>query len=283
MRRSQLYVPGNNEKMIRKASELDADSVILDLEDSVPPQEKSKARRKVRELADSLDWGSKELCVRINAPSSPEGKRDMVDFGRAERVDAVVTPKAEVDLSFVAKATGKEIIPLIETPKGLLRIEEVIRSENVTAVSYGVADFAAAVGGDVKAYENNQYLKTKVVTTASAYGIDALDRVFFALKDLKGFEADAREARALGYAGKQVIHPEQVKLANIVFSPTREDLEWSRKVARSYQDSVRIGTGAIRIDDRLLDAVHYRIAKRTLEKAGEPLDKGSHRRGGSGR
>ena len=283
MRRSQLYVPGNNEKMIRKASELGADSVILDLEDSVPPQEKSKARRQVRELVDSLDWGRKELCVRINSPSTPEGKKDMAELGRVESVNIAVIPKAETDLSFAAKATGKEIMPLIETPKGLLRIEEVIRSERVTAVSYGVADFAAAVGGDVKAYENNQYLKTKVITAASAYGIDALDRVFFALKDLKGFEADANEGRALGYVGKQVIHPDQVKIANRVFSPTQNEVEWSRKVVKTYQDSVRLGRGAIRIDDMLLDAVHYRIAKRTLENAGEPLDRESSRRGRSGR
>lgn len=156
LRRSQLFVPGNNERMIRKAAlELRPDSVIIDLEDAVPVDEKETARKLIRELLPQLDWDGKELCVRVNDPRTPPFF--YADIDTVYRIDppvkCIVIPKAEFDLGFVYKATGREIEPLIETAKGLLRIEDVVRSEGVTAVSYGIADFALSVGGSLKAYE----------------------------------------------------------------------------------------------------------------------------------
>jgi citrate lyase subunit beta/citryl-CoA lyase len=252
--------------MVRKSAELAADSVVLDLEDAVPPLEKDEAKRLLRNLMDGVDWGKREVCVRINGLETPWGMKDLLD-ARSMKFDTLVVPKAETALTFVKTATGKSVIPLIETARGLAKVEEIVRSEGVEAVSYGVADLAAAMGGDIHAYENNAYVKTRVVTTARAYGVDALDRVSFDIKDLSAFRSDAVEAKKLGFVGKQVIHPDQLVVANEVFSPSKEEVEWSRRVLNAYDEAAKSGKGAIRFEGKMIDAVHYRMAKKTLENA----------------
>lgn len=267
-RRSQLFVPGNNERMIRKAAlELNPDSVIIDLEDAVPVNAKEDARRLIRELLPQLDWGNKELCVRVNAPDTPWFYGDVDTVVRIDNVRCIVVPKAEFSLDFIYRATGREIEPIIETARGLLNLEDIVRSEGVTAVSYGVADFALSVGGSLQAYESNQVIKTMVVAAARAYGVDPIDRVYFDIKDLDGFRRDCVEAKSLGFVGKQVIHPSQIPIANEVFSPSKEEVEWARRVVEAYERAVKEGRGAINLDGKLVDYVHYRLARRILEIA----------------
>jgi len=269
-RRSQLFVPGNNEHMIRKAAlELRPDSVIIDLEDAVPIDGKENARKLISELLPQLDWGNKELCVRVNAPNTPWFYGDIDTVMKIDNVRCIVIPKAEFDLGFIYKATGKEIEPLIETARGLLNIEEVVRSEGVTAVSYGIADFALSVGGVLQAYESNQVLRTMVVSAARAYGVDPIDRVYFDIKNIEGFRRECVEAKSLGFVGKQVIHPSQIPIANEVFSPSKEEIEWARRVVEAYEKAVREGRGAISLDGQLVDHVHYRLAKRILDFANQ--------------
>jgi len=270
IRRSQLYVPGNNERMVRKAAaELKPDSVILDLEDSVPPEEKGRAREILARLVQELDWGGKELCVRVNPLDTPYFYADMELVARLDAVKCVVVPKAEGPLDFIHRGTGRSVEPLIETARGLLAVEDVVRSEGVEAVSYGVADFALSVGGDHRAYVGNQTIRTLVVAAAAAYGADPIDRVFFDLKDLEGFRRECLEARALGFVGKQVIHPSQIPIANEVFSPSADEVAWAERVVSAYEEALRQGRGAIRLDDALIDNVHYRLARRILERARE--------------
>ncbi|MGC8582488.1 MAG: HpcH/HpaI aldolase/citrate lyase family protein [Thermoproteus sp.] len=270
IRRSQLYVPGNNERMIRKAAaELRPDSVILDLEDSVPPEEKGKAREILSRLVPELDWSGKELCVRVNPLDTPYFYADMDLVSRLDKVECVVVPKAEAPLDFIYRGTGRRVEPMIETARGLLRIEDIVRSEGVAAVSYGVADFALSVGGDYKAYVGNQTIKTLVVATAAAYGADPIDRVFFDLKDAEGFRRECLEAKALGFVGKQVIHPSQIPIANEVFAPSAEEIAWAERVVSAYEEALRQGRGAVRLDDAMIDNVHYKLARRILEKAKE--------------
>ena len=264
-RRSQLYVPSISEKMIRKSVELNADSIIFDLEDAVPPEDKERARELLSKMLKELDWGRKELCVRINSLQLLDSYLDVSFISREDKISCIVVPKAENDLSFLYKATGKNLIPLIETAKGVIKIEDVIRSEGVIAVSYGIADLSLSLGGDYTFYENNQYIKTLIVTTARAYDVDAIDKVYFDLKNQEGFRKECEEAKKLGYAGKQVIHPSQVDIANEVFSPTKEEIEWAKKVIEAYENAKKEGRGAIRLDDKLIDYVHYKIARKIIE------------------
>jgi citrate lyase subunit beta / citryl-CoA lyase len=265
LRRSQLYVPGNIEKMIRKSSSLGADSIILDLEDAVPAAQKEKARALVVKSISEMDWGKRELCVRINSPTSHQGKADIARLRTLDRLDAFVVPKAESDLSTIHESTGKHLIPIIETAKGLSGIDIVTGSSGVDAVTYGAADFALSVAGSVSEYLENVYVKTKIAVAARSTGIDPIDNVFFDLKNPLGFEKSSKQARALGFSGKQVVHPSQIKIANKVFSPSLEELRWARKVLGAYNKSIRSGRGAIALKGALVDEVHRKLAKRMLE------------------
>lgn len=267
-RRSMLFVPGNSERKLRKAPSLGADSIIIDLEDAVPPASKEEARELLARLIHEIDWGNAEVCVRINPLTTLEGLRDLEALVKWDPVSCIVVPKAETDLEFLYQATGRYIIPLIETPRGILRIEDIVRAEGVVAVNWGPADLALLLGGDLKAYSGNQFVRTLIPIVSHAYGVDPIDKVFFDLKDDEGFRRDCLEAKSLGYVGKTVIHPKQVSIANEVFTPTKDEVEWARKVMRAYEERARQGVGALTLNGELIDAVHYRIAKSILERAG---------------
>ncbi|BBD73120.1 CoA ester lyase [Sulfodiicoccus acidiphilus] len=266
--RSQLYVPGNNEKMIRKSTQLPADSVVLDLEDAVPNVEKAKARDLLSSLFSELDWGKRRVCVRVNPTYTLHYYDDVKWVVSQDKVTCLLVPEAEDGLSSLHRATGKDVEPLIETARGLLKVQDIVREEGVFAVSFGSADLALSMNGDPSVLGTNQYIRTAVVAAARAYGVEPLDRVFFDLRDLSGFESECKSAKSMGYSGKQVIHPVQVDVANKVFSPTEEEVRWAKKVVDIYESRSREGKGALRIDDRLVDAVHYRMAKRILDSLG---------------
>ncbi len=265
-RRSQLYVPANNEKMVAKAATLDADSVVLDLEDSVPPDAKEQARATLRRLVAALDWGGRELCVRINPLSSLESYRDLLLVSGLDRVDAIVVPKAEVGVGQAYRATGKHLIPIIETARGLLKVGDIVAEEGVVAVTWGAGDLAYSVGGSVDAYSSNIYVRTLVVACAVSAGITAIDKVYFNVADTAGFIKDAEEAKRFGFTGKQVIHPSQIDPANKVFTPTKEEVDWANRVLAAYEDARRTGRGAVRVDDSLVDEVHVRMARSILQR-----------------
>lgn len=250
--------------MIQKSRLLGADSIILDLEDAVPAGQKEKARALVSKSVSEVEWGRRELCVRINSLSSRQGKADIARLGSLDRLDTFVVPKAEGDLSTIHRSTGKRLIPIIETAKGLSGIDLVTSSAGVDAVTYGAADFALSVAGSVSEYLENVYVKTKIVVAARSTGIDPIDNVFFDLKDVLGFEKSSKQARALGFSGKQVIHPSQIRIANRVFSPSRGELKWARKVLGAYNKSSRSGKGAIAVEGALIDEVHRKLARRML-------------------
>ncbi len=257
-------MPGNMERMIQKSSHLRADSIILDLEDAVPPGHKERARALVRKSISEVEWGTRELCVRINSPSTRQGKTDLEIIGSLNRIDSLVIPKAEGDISAIHRSTGKRLIPIIETAKGLSEVELVTGSRGVDAVTYGAADFALSVGGLVSQYLENIYVKTKIVVAARSIGIDPIDNVFFDLKDKSGFERSAKQARALGFSGKQLVHPSQIRVANRVFSPSLEEMKWARKVLGAYKKSSGKGKGALVLEGVLVDDVHRKLAERIL-------------------
>jgi citrate lyase subunit beta/citryl-CoA lyase len=267
-RRSFLYVPGGEERKVRKAPSIGADVVVLDLEDAVPPGMKEEARRLLSTLLEELEWKG-ELCVRVNPLWSGEGMRDLEHVARWDPVSCVVVPKAEPGLPGLAyRATGRSVVPLVETPRGVVRLEDVVREEGVAAVTWGPADLALSVGGRLEAYSGSACVRTWVALAAHAYGVDPIDSVYFKVDDVEGYRREALEAKALGYVGKSAIHPRQVEVANEVFTPTREEVEWARRVVEVYESAAARGAGALKVEGELVDAVHYRIARRILEAAG---------------
>ncbi|MDA4128182.1 MAG: CoA ester lyase [Thaumarchaeota archaeon] len=266
-RRSQLYVPGNEEKMILKAATLEEDSVILDLEDAVPAGEKEVARAIIKRLSNEIDWGGRELCVRVNPVGSPEHVRDISLVNRLGAVHTVLVPKAEGDCSSVNKKSGKLIMPIVETAKGLMMLDAAVESSGITAITFGAADYANSVGGSIDSYIGNQTIRTLLVAAARSFGIEAIDDVFFDLQDLEGFRRQASEARSLGFSGKQVIHPSQIQMANLVFSPSNKEVRWAEKVVREFRRASKEKRGAIRVNGKLVDAVHYRLATGIINRS----------------
>jgi len=137
----------------------------------------------------------------------------------------------------------------------------VLPLDGVAALSYGASDLALSVHGSVKTYEANTFVKMKVVVAARAAGVDPLDKVYFDIRNTEGFRAEAREAKELGYSCRHVIHPDQIPVANEVFNPSREELEWAEKVVKAYELASSKGRGALIVDGALVDAVHYGLAK----------------------
>ena len=267
MRRSQLFVPANDEKKVRKSVLLSADSIIFDLEDAVPPAEKSNARKTLAKMIAELDWGKREVCVRVNKVGSGYSKEDLDFVKRENKVTSIILPKADEISSDLHVKTGKILIPLIETAKGVLRVEDIVRCEGVEAVSYGPADLAYSVGGRTEAYTQNLYVKTRIVMAASTYDVDAIDSVYFELQDLDGFRKEAVQSRDLGFVGKQVVHPSQIAVANEVYTPSQSEIAAAKNLVKAYEKATKSNVGAIRLNEKLVDAVHYRKAKLTLESA----------------
>ncbi|MEM0491915.1 MAG: CoA ester lyase [Acidilobaceae archaeon] len=272
MIRSLLYVPANSEKKIRKAPQIRADAIVFDLEDAVPEAEKDNARRLLESILSESSYreqlrSTKRVCLRVNSMYTRNFYWDILIVYNLDPIDCIIIPKAETDLSFIYKATGRTLMAIVETARGFTRIESIASSEGLDSLILGVADLALSVGGSLESYERNTYIRTKLVLAAKAYGLQAIDKVYFNIDDIEGFKREALEAKALGYNGKQVIHPNQVSIANEVFKPTREEIEWAKKVVDAYEKAIREGLGAIRLEGRLVDYVHYRLAKRILESA----------------
>ncbi len=269
MIRSQLYVPSNNKKMVGKSQSLDTDMIIFDLEDAVPETEKNGAREFILEFIQTNKI-NKKIAIRINDMDTGYFYHDIIAINSAEKKpDYLVVPKSELGLSHIYRHLGIPLIALIETAEGMNKLDDVISQEGVEMVSWAAGDLSFSAGGNIEGYSSNLYLKTKIIISARAHGIKAMDKVYFDLNNLDGFADECKESRSLGYEGKQVIHPSQVAIANQIFSPSREEIEWAKKIIKEYRASSSSGRGAINVDGQLVDSVHIRMAESILKNSGE--------------
>ena len=191
--------------------------------------------------------------MRINQQGSPFHREDIEAFKDSAYVSSIVIPKSETKSvkELHSLLPEKNLMPIIESARGFLEVEEIARVEGVAAISFGAADFANSLGGNIDAYMQNNYVKTRIAIVAKAYGIDPIDNVYFRLADLEGFRIEAKGSRDLGYVGKQVIHPSQVEIANQVFSPSSEEVDEAIRIIAAY-DRVQSeqGRGALRMNEQ---------------------------------
>jgi citrate lyase subunit beta/citryl-CoA lyase len=261
--------------MLDKARTLEADEVIIDLEDSVPADLKSEARERVRAALGSGEWSAATVAVRINATTSRWCHRDIVELveGAGERLAALVVPKVEgsADVEFVARLagmveqeTGREqpvaLELLIETAAGLARIHDSARaSARVETLIVGYADLAASLGhplgeaGEGLAQRWDYVLQTVLVAARDA-GVQAIDGPYFDIADIDGLRERAARARSLGYDGKWALHPGQIAPLNEVFSPTAAEFEQASAVLEELARAERAdGRGAVLLDGQMID------------------------------
>ncbi len=277
-RRSVLYMPGSNARAIEKAKTLDADAVVLDLEDAVAPEAKEAARAAVADAVKGGGFGGREVVIRVNGLRTPYGEADFQAALKAGP-NAILLPKVErVEDIEKARAlmTGGPDIPLwamIETPLAILEIKTLAgaaaaRQAPLTCLVLGTNDLVKA-GRVIPAADRAPLVPwfMTAVAAARAFGLAIIDGVYNAIANEEGFQAECRQGRAMGMDGKTLIHPSQIGPCNKIFSPSSEEIDAARKVVAAFDRPENQGKGAINVDGRMVELLHAEIARDTLAMA----------------
>ncbi|MDW0170514.1 MAG: CoA ester lyase [Nitrososphaeraceae archaeon] len=287
MFRSLLFIPGNNERFLKKSAGLHPDILCFDLEDSVPSNEKEAARRLVAAQIESQEEDKlSPIYVRINSVDSGMIDSDLESVIGNE-LDGIVLPKIGTSkevmevidkihmIASKRRLTSRiQIIPSIETANGVVNANSIASAhEDVVALVFGVFDYLydMDINSEYDKSISYNYARSKIPVDAKAAGIDALDGIWQKVSDLDGLAKDATVAKNLGYSGKTLIHPSHINPVHDIFRPTKKQIEWAKKVLASLQDSIEKGNrkGAILLDGKMIDAVHYKQAKAVLKAANQ--------------
>ena len=273
-RRSVLYVPGSNDRAINKALTLPVDAMILDLEDSVAPDQKEAARDQVEAVLSSFDFGDREVVVRVNALDTTWGKADIAAVASLP-ISSILIPKVDGTRQLESCRGALQLggapdkLPLwimAETPRGVLNLDEILSfGQRISAVVMGTADLAKALNIPRGAERTGlgSHL-ARCVLIARANGVDILDGVEGNLNDMDAFAASCRHGRAMGFNGKTLIHPNQIETANTVFGVTPKQVANAVKIIEAWQKNQDKGSGVIVVDGRLVESLHYEQALRTI-------------------
>lgn len=294
LERSTLFVPAARWSMIEKAVRSAADGVCLDLEDGVAPDEKVAGRATIARALRELDFGRRLRMFRINGIDTPFAYRDLIDVVEpaGDRIDLVMVPKVASpdDLRFVdtlltqiEMQRGQErpigIAAQIESAAGVLNVREIAQaSPRLETLIFGPGDFAASMRmplasiGEFDAHDDLypghrwHAAMQAIVAAARVNGLRCLDGPFAGLKDLTGLEHACRIARAMGFDGKQCIHPAQIEPVHSVFSPSAEEVAWAERVLAAYTQAQAEGRGAISVEGKMIDAANLRMARVIVEQ-----------------
>ena len=282
MRRSMLFLPGNNPNMLINGGTLGADAIIFDLEDAVSPAEKDAARILVRNTLRYMDLGGCEKIVRINSVDTAYWQADL-DAIAPYQPDLILLPKSATaqDILLVdSYLTEKEaklgleqntigLMPLIETALGVENAFAIASAtKRVKALFLGAEDLTADLQCKrTKEGREIEYARTRLVVAARAAGVDVYDTPFTDVNDDEGIVADANLAKALGFTGKASISPRHVEVINAVFSPTATEIDYAYEVLDAIEEAKRQGKGAIALHGKMIDAPIVARAQRTIDMA----------------
>lgn len=287
MFRSLIFVPSNSEKYINKAKTLNADIVCFDLEDSVPNNQKDIARQLVKSaLTSRTAYQTRNVYARINSFDSGMTSDDLKAVVQ-KGIDGIILPKvgndeevSEVDRILLTLEQEKgfqeksiKIAASIESAKGVVNSYSIAKaSDRVNMLVFGIFDFLYDMHLDYEEGNNEFeciYARSKIPVDARAAGVEAIDGIWQKLDDAEGLKKDATIAKRLGYSGKSLIHPNQIEAVHTIFAPSANEIEWATKVVRALDEALENGRGkgAIRIEGKMIDAVHYKRAKEILDGA----------------
>jgi malyl-CoA/(S)-citramalyl-CoA lyase len=294
--RTYLAVPAHRMKMVQGAAASAADAVFMDLEDAVPPNEKAAALAAAASALAENGWGAKTVAVRLNAIDSPSIQEEIRRLAGIDRLDAFIIPKAETvaDVAqigrWISDAAGARPAPvemelLIETARGLVNVEALAAMGGlITALHLGVGDFAASIGArsaeigaspsgyrHVGSAANGHsqtpldlfaYPMMRLLVAARAFGLRAIDGPCGAFKDAVVTQATAAKAAAMGFDGKQVIHPSQIEPTRDAFIPSDEELAYADRAIAAMEEAERNGQGAVTVDGKMVDYANIRMIRR---------------------
>ena len=284
LRRSMLYVPGNNPGMVKDAGIYGADCVLFDLEDSVALAEKDAARFLIAEALAGVDYTGSEIYVRINDPNTALGREDLaaiVPLGKA----VIRLPKTETaadivncaaEMTRIEKQSGlpegsTQMMAAVESALGVLNAREIAAaSPRMVAIAIGAEDYTA----DMKTSRSKEgtelyFARNMVLLAARAAGIDAIDTVFSDINDEEGFAAEVRLIKQLGYDGKSIINPRQIGPLHSIYAPTDKEILNALAITAAIEEANKRGSGVISLNGKMIDRPVVLRAQRVLTLAGE--------------
>lgn len=285
LKRSWMFVPGHRQKMIDKAFGLNADAIMLDIEDGVAPNEKDTARKNIAEsLGREKVPGSPARFVRINAIGHPRMDAD-VEAVMRPGLEGLVLPKVEtvdevrkVDAILIEREPksgmargGVKLLVAIESPRGLFNAPAIAAcSPRVAGLIFGAEDFGRELGLPTSREGEARdliYARSAIVVAAAAAHVQSVDGVWVDLKDTEGLFGFARQSRRLGFSGMSLIHPSQIDPINGMFSPKPEEIDYAQQVLKAFDEAQARGDGSIAFGGQLIDRPIVERARRTIEMA----------------
>jgi citrate lyase subunit beta/citryl-CoA lyase len=280
-RRSVLYMPGANKRALEKAKTIPTDALILDLEDSVAPDAKADARKRVAAAAASGEYGYREVTIRVNSPGTPWHDDDLRAAAEAGP-DAVLVPKVDSPETVHAVERALEaagapdrttIWAMVETPQAMLDARAIAAAgQRLTVLVMGTNDLAKELHAEhVPGRAPLLTGLSLALLAARASGKVILDGVYNDVTDLTGFEAECVQGRQFGFDGKTLIHPKTIAKANEIFAPAPADIDWARRVIAAHAEAVAQGRGVVLLDGRLIENLHVDEARRVVTLA-EAID-----------
>jgi citrate lyase subunit beta/citryl-CoA lyase len=277
LRRSRLYLPGNEPKFFLNAGLYEPDAIILDLEDSVHPAEKDAARLLVRNALRTVDFKLSERMVRIN--QLPLGLDDL-DAIVPEAPDLILIPKVEtadqvreVDERISGLLDPKDrplwLMPILESALGIENSFQIARaSERVVALTIGLEDYAADIGVPPSADGvESMYARKRLVNAARAAGVQAIDSVYGQVDDLDGLREWGVRARQLGYEGMGCVHPRQIRVIHDAFAPSEPEIEKAQRIVEAFETAQADGLGVVSLGSKMIDPPVVQQALRVVERA----------------
>ena len=279
LRRSRLYLPGNEPKYFSNAGLHKPDGLILDLEDSVAPSSKHDAKFLVRNALRDVDFYGCERMVRIN--QLPAGLDDL-KFIVPHNIHVILIPKAEhaeaikqVEEEVLKIKKEKNIkndiffMPIIESALGVINAYDIASSsKNICSLAIGLEDYTADIGTQrTEEGRESFFARSMVVNAAKAAGIQPIDTVYSDVTNMEGLRESVIEAKSLGFEGKGCIHPRQVKVVHEAFKPTDQEIEKAKKIVKAFEDAEKKGLGVVSIGSKMIDAPVVKRAEKTIDLA----------------
>ncbi len=277
MRRSRLYLPGNAPKFFINAGLHKPDGVILDLEDSVAPNEKESARYLVRNALRNVDFYGCERMVRIN--QLPLGTADL-KFVIPHNVQVILIPKCEsaeqikeveAEINRLKEINNIEheiyLMPIIESALGVVNSYQIASASKLNcALTIGLEDYTADIGTQrTDEGKESLFARSMIVNSAKAAGVQAIDTVYSDVSNMEGLRESVLEAKSLGFEGKGCIHPRQIQVVHEAFAPTEEEIEKAKKIVKAFKEAEKQGLGVVSLGSKMIDAPVVKRALKIME------------------
>ncbi|MFK8076633.1 MAG: CoA ester lyase [Granulosicoccus sp.] len=275
--RSVLYMPANNQRAVAKGPTLNADAIILDLEDSVGVEEKVTARSQAVKAIGGVDYGHRVKAIRINSAETVWHKEDVAAVAEAQP-HALVIPKVESAEDIIAVSDLLDSMPntdhinlwaMIESPLAVLNAKSIATESGNRLKALLIGNNDLAKSANMQVSSDRTYLIPwfmQLVAVAHAHSLALFDGVYNNFSDLDGFSRECEEGRAMGMHGKALIHPSQIDITNRIYSPGQDEIEQATAIVEAFSKDENQGVGVLQINGEMVERLHLQMAERLLAK-----------------